>query len=96
MLHCSLAPESGEELCKLFFPYIYLLFSYDGTGRVPVRICTTWLQEKTSESVDHDPFLLEDAMTTDSLLNITMKVGWQILTAPEKAKIDKDRYWEIG
>ena len=73
-----------------------LINSYDGNGNVPVRICTTWLEERTAESVDHDPFYLEDAMTTDTLLNISMKLGWMLLGDAEKAKIDKDRYWEIG
>ena len=35
-------------------------------------------------------------MTTDTLLNISMKLGWMLLGDAEKAKIDKDRYWEIG
>ena len=75
---------------------IYHDDSYDNSGNVPVRICTTWLQEKKEESVDHDPFYLEDAMTTDTLLNITMKAGWKLLGDAEQAKIDQNRYWEIG
>jgi len=63
---------------------------------VPVLLCTSWYKEKASDSVDHDPFLLEEAVGTDTLLNISMVAAWNILGLEEQAKIEKNRYWVIG
>ncbi|XP_066927633.1 uncharacterized protein [Clytia hemisphaerica] len=64
-------------------------------GTVPVRLHTTWFKEKTDESVDHDPFYLEDAMVTDTMLNISMNLEWEILSQDETDKVNKDRFWVI-
>ena len=63
---------------------------------IPVQISTTWYNFDPSQSFEHTPYKLSEAVQNGNVMNISMFVPFKELTENETIAKNENREWIIG